>query len=142
MKLIATVEHEAFREFVIRTNLYIVPLEYENVDNEAWMRDTGEVRNDAWLWAHLTDENMSMIMDAAGRMPSATLVRPVPDVEESWIRRGKDMAELAKQLGNLAVFTAQAQPMVLQVANGMDAIIQEFAAVHPNSIMTNAQSVR
>jgi hypothetical protein len=52
------------------------------------------------LYAHLTDEQMPLIRDAARRMPIITTHRDPRLIRASWERRGKDLAELDRQLRN------------------------------------------
>lgn len=50
--------------------------------------------------AHLYDSLMERIFAAAERMPVITTSRPVADIRASWVRRGRDLAQLDSQLHN------------------------------------------
>jgi hypothetical protein len=59
-----------------------------------------ETEQSQFLYAHLTDEMMPLIRNAATRMPVITTYRDPALIRASWERRGKDLAELARQMKN------------------------------------------
>jgi len=89
--LLATVEHSGTR-FVLElfnATARAVPLERE-------ARYPGA----SILYAHLTDEQMPLIREAAGRMPVITTYREPRLIRESWGRRNRDLKALDEQLKN------------------------------------------
>lgn len=101
--LVATIEHSG-------TFTLLGLLDYEN-RHIASPRE----RRDGLLFTHLYDSHMEAILEAASRMPSITTHRPVEDIRASWVRRGKDLAELNKQLLNYSTFVLLAKPYVVHL---------------------------
>jgi len=89
--LLATVEHSGTR-FV---------LELFNATRHAALLEREEQCPEAAiLYAHLTDEQMPLIRDAAKRMPVITTYREPRLIRESWRRRNRDLRALDEQLKN------------------------------------------
>jgi hypothetical protein len=50
------------------------------------------------LFAHAYPQMEALILEAASRMPTLTTSRPMSEVRASWVRRGKDLADLDAQI--------------------------------------------
>lgn len=89
--LLATVEHSGTR-FV---------LELFNATKRAVLLEReDQVAGAAILYAHLTDDQMPLIRNAAKRMPLITTYREPRLIRASWERRNRDLGALDQQLRN------------------------------------------
>lgn len=52
------------------------------------------------LNCHLTDENMAALIELSSRLPIYTTQRDPEAIRSTWIREGKDLAELDRQFAN------------------------------------------
>jgi len=65
------------------------------------------------LFAHLFESVMALVLAHDGIV--LTTRRAEQDIRASWVRRGKDTAELERQLANYRILIEQRRPYVLEL---------------------------
>lgn len=113
--LFATVEHSGTRHCVHVMGWVTHPL------SEEATKDPRHV-----LFDHLYDESMDAIIEAATRMAVVTTYRPFNEIRASWVRRGKDLANLDSQMRNYERLLAL-NPYVIHLGGGSDRLTPELA---------------
>lgn len=101
MILVATVQHSGTMQLLKILGRETCPLEE---------REKATDRN--VLFAHLYDHLMPLILGFEGAV--LTTKRPEADIRASWMRRGKDLAELEQQLANYRTLLER-KPYVLEL---------------------------
>jgi hypothetical protein len=89
--LLATVEHSGTRFVLELFNL---------TKRAALLEREDQCTGAAILYAHLTDDQMPLIRDAARRMPVITTYREPRLIRASWERRNRDLRALDEQFKN------------------------------------------
>ncbi len=106
--MLATVEHSG--SFA---TLKILGWKIERDDHVVPFEERQRVRPGQILFAHLYDNLIDEIIEYGKHSPVMTTIRPLADIRASWIRRGRNLHELDRQLANRDRLIRECDPYML-----------------------------